>query len=175
MYIIDDFYSVEDYEKMFTNASSVKYTATYQPNERFFQDRLKAYPCYQSDEFKFEDNVAKIFIKTFEEKSKFRLLTVKSYFRKILSSELKTIFKYGIASHQDSTKFDFAGVIYYNIHSLYDGTAIYSSAAHREPDIIIGAKTNRCVFYNPQLFHSPLHDKDTEVRLIQPFFITIEK
>jgi len=175
MNLIDDFYSSEDYATMFTIASHTSYRAMYQPTETHFYDRLKAYPCYQSTEFRSDDTPFKIFIKTFEEKSKLKVLEFTSVFRKILSSELDTVFKYGNTPHIDSNKWDFAGVVYYSIESLYDGTAIYSSQAHREPNLIIGAKSNRCVFYNPLTWHSPLQDKNTTTRLIQPFFIKIEK
>ena len=64
---------------------------------------------------------------------------------------------------------------YYNINSLYDGTAIYDDLYQREPSMIIGAKTNKCVFYDAKQLHAPLQDKDTETRLIQPFFIKLQK
>jgi hypothetical protein len=174
MKIIDDFYSSENYATMFTIASHTSYSAMYQPEETHFYDRLKAYPCYQSSEFRPDDTPYKILVKTFEEKNKLKVLECSSVFRKILSSELETIFKYGVAPHIDNKKYDFAGVVYYNIESLYDGTAIYSSQSHREPNIIVGAKSNRCVFYNPLTWHSPLQDKNTITRLIQPFFIKID-
>jgi hypothetical protein len=40
-----------------------------------------------------------------------------------------------------------------------------------EPDVIVGAKPNRCVFYDSQIYHKPLQDPNTEIRIIQPFFI----
>ena len=175
MNIIDDFYSDEDYATMFTIAYHANYHATYQPQEIHFYDRLKAYPCYQSREFRTEDTPYKVFVKTVEQKNEVKILEGKSCFRKILSSELGNIFKYGISPHTDQEKYDFAGVVYYNIESLYDGTALYSSQFHREPNLIVGAKSNRCVFYSPLKWHSPLQDKNTTVRLIQPFFIKIEK
>jgi len=175
MNLIDDFYSAEDYATMFTMASHANYHSAYQPSKIYFYNRLKAYPCYQSNDFIIDSIGYQIFVKTFEEKSKLKVLEFKSFFRKILSSELENIFKYGSVPHIDGEGNDFAGVIYYNIESLYDGTATYTSAFHREPTMIVGAKSNRCVFYPTSTWHSPLQDKNTEVRLIQPFFVKIEK
>ena len=175
MNIIDDFYSSKDYETIFTIAFHSNYYSSYQPKKIHFHDRLKAYPCYETNEMTSENVVYDIFIKTFTEKTKLKVLKCNSFFRKILSSELENVFKYGFVPHIDDTQYDFAGVIYYNIESLYDGTATYTSLFHREPSIIIGAKTNRCVFYPTNTWHSPLHDKNTKERLIQPFFVKIEK
>jgi len=175
MSIIYNFYSNEDYAKMHSLALSNLYAATYQPNKIYFEDRLKAYPCYETAKFLIDSMAYNIFKETFEKKTNFKILNLKSFFRKILSSELKIIFKYGTIPHRDSEEYDIAGVIYYNINSLYDGTAIYDNLYQREPSMIIGAKTNKCVFYDANQLHAPLQDKDTETRLIQPFFIKLQK
>jgi hypothetical protein len=117
----------------------------------------------------------KIFYKTFEEKTGFTIDKLSTRFRKIYSSELEHVFKYGLRPHNDSAIWDIAGVIHFNAFSLDDGTAIFSDFENNnhqiEPDIIIGAKPNRCVFYNSQIPHRPLQNKHTEMRIIQPFFI----
>ena len=51
---------------------------------------------------------------------------------------------------------------------------MYDGWHTREPTIIIGAKSNRCVFYNSQAWHAPLQEKETEKRLVQPFFIKLK-
>jgi hypothetical protein len=82
--------------------------------------------------------------------------------------------------HIDKTKvknedfeYDVAGVIYYNTWSLEDGTYFFSGKDQIEPDIMIGAKPNRCIFYKTDIFHCPGHNKKTDVRLVQPFFISL--
>jgi hypothetical protein len=171
--IIENFYEESDFNLINTSANLNPYNATYQPNDVFYPDRLRAYPCYETKSFAENDKPFHIFCSTFEKKSNLKIKTVKTFFRKILSSELKHVFEYRLSPHKDSDEENIAGVIYINTWNLEDGTYFYSYRNQIKPDIIIGSKPNRCVYYNSNLWHSPGHDKETEVRIIQPFFITL--
>jgi len=177
--IIDNFYEPNEFNEVVTVAHLNPYTATYQPNDIFYPDRLKAYPCYETKVLDSQDLLFKTFCSTFEKKSNLKIKAVKTFIRKILNSELEHVFKYRLPSHQDNgsvlgNKVQIAGLIYINTFNLIDGTYIYSHQHQIEPDIMVGSKPNRCVYYSSDLWHSPGHDKNTEIRLVQPFFITLE-
>jgi hypothetical protein len=176
--IIDNFYSLEDFQYIITASLLNTYQALWQPIGKSFVSRANAYPCFQTKPFLENDIATQIFLKTFEQKSNFKIKNLLTFFRKIYSKELKNIFKYGMAPHQDEKNFNLAGIIHFNTFGLDDGTGIFSSHEENnfqiEPDIIIGAKPNRCVFYDSQLWHRPLQDSNTEMRIVQPFFITLE-
>lgn len=178
--LIDDFYEINDFNILFSSAQLNPYIATYQPNNVHFNNRLQAYPCHETNQFKKDDFGYELFRSTFEKKTNLKIKELKTFFRKIYSSELEHIFKYRLPPHVDNSKledqtfeFDFAGVIYYNTWSLEDGTYLFSSKDQIEPDVMIGAKPNRCVFYKTDIFHSPGHNKKTDMRLVQPFFLSI--
>jgi len=177
--IIDNFYKKNDFEHMLSSSILNPYKSTLQPNDKFFISRSNAYPCYETTKFLKDTSLFEIFTKTFEEKTGFIIEDVNTFFRKIYSSELEHVLKYGLRPHTDENKYNIAGVIYYNTFSLNDGTAIFSGMEENncqiEPDIIVGSKPNRCVFYCSSIWHRPLQDKNTEVRIIQPFFIKIKK
>jgi hypothetical protein len=170
--IIDDFYDGYYLNKIISLCHSSDFFPTYQPSIPNFPNRLKLYPCYETEELK---ELTNLFRDTFERKTNLRIKNIKTSFRKILTSELKDVFKYGLRPHKDHPQYDFAGVIYLNLWNLNDGTALYSFKEQIEPDIIIGSKPNRCVYYNSQIFHNPCQDPITDVRIIQPFFITCQK
>jgi hypothetical protein len=182
--LVDNFYEKEDLKTILFESNSVQYYPTYQPRYVNFPNRLKAYPCYESQIYLNENNdVVKIFKDNFEKKTNFKIKELNLRFRKTLSSELKNVFKYRLVPHQDSLQNenekcnspDLCGIIYLNSYDLNDGTCMYSFREQIEPDVIIGAKPNRCVFYESNVWHAPSHSEDTEVRLIQPFFIKIHK
>lgn len=176
--LIENFYEKEDLKTILFESNSAQYYPTYQPRDIYFPNRLKAYPCYESVVYLNEnDDVVKIFKNNFEKKTNFKIKQLNLRFRKTLSSELKNVFKYKLVPHQDIDvcDCDFAGVIYLNSYDLDDGTYMYSFREQIEPDVLIGAKPNRCVFYDSSIWHSPSHSKDTEIRLVQPFFIKIYK
>jgi hypothetical protein len=176
--IIDNFYSSEDFQYMMTAALLNPYNSFWQPNNKFFLSRANAYPCFETKEFQQNDVTNNIFFKTLKQKTNLKIKNALTFFRKIYSKELDKVFKYGIPPHQDDKKYNFAGIIYYNTYGLDDGTGLLSDYSKDgfqiEPDIIIGAKPNRCVFYDSQIWHRPLQDKNTEMRIVQPFFITLE-
>lgn len=176
--IIDNFFSPEDFQYMLAEALLNPYKSVWQPLNKFFISRANAYPCLETNEFQENDLVKKIFITTLKQKTNLKIKNVISFFRKIHSKELNKIFKYGMPPHQDSQIYNFAGIVYYNTFGLDDGTGLFSTydkdSFQIEPDIIIGAKPNRCVFYESQIWHRPLQDCNTEMRIVQPFFITLE-
>jgi hypothetical protein len=176
--IIDNFYSSEDFQYMMTVSLLNPYQTLWQPTNKFFVSRANAYPCFETKEFKENDVASNIFLNTFKQKTNFKIKTFSTFFRKIYSKELKNIFKYGMRPHKDAAKYNFAGIIHYNTFGLDDGTGMFSNYGENdfqiEPDVIIGSKPNRCVFYDSQIWHKPLQDKNTEMRIVQPFFITLE-
>jgi hypothetical protein len=174
--IIDNFYNHENFEFMMTSAMLSPYMSTWQPNKKSFLHRTNSYACHETKSFQENDNGFKLFINTFQEKTGLIVEEFNTFFRKIYSKELKNIFKYGIVPHRDNTKYNFAGVIHYNSSGLDDGTGLYSADSEEvfyqiEPDVVIGAKPNRCVFYDTQIWHRPLQDENNEMRIIQPFFV----
>jgi hypothetical protein len=173
--IIDNFYDEKDFNFMIKETMLNTYKVCWQPNEQKFNNRANAYACYETNVFIELDTPYKLFFKTFQEKTGFIIETLNTFFRKIYSSELGHIFKYGLRPHKDSVEHDVAGIIHFNTFSLNDGTGIFSEFENNnyqiEPDVIVGAKPNRCVFYESQIWHRPLQDKNTEMRIVQPFFI----
>jgi hypothetical protein len=176
--IIDNFYDEKDFNIMVSATMLNSYKGCWQPIGKHYYNRSSAYPCHETNEFCEKDVPYKIFCKTFEEKTGLIIDNVKILFRKIYSSELEHVFKYGLRPHKDSVNSDIAGIIHFNAFSLDDGTGIFSEFENNndqiEPDIIIGAKPNRCVFYNSQIPHRPLQNKKTEMRIVQPFFIKLK-
>ena len=171
--VIDNFFYENDFAILTASAHSKLYIPSYQPKQLFVHDRLKAYPCYETEILLNTDYLFKTFWETFENKTNLKIKKLKTFLRKILSIELENVFKYRLTPHQDDKEFDLAGVIYINNFNLLDGTNIYSNLYQIEPDIVVGAKPNRCLYYSSNMWHSPGHDKNTELRLIQPFFITL--
>ena len=110
-----------------------------------------------------------------------KILKLETYLRKIYIKELEVSpFKDKKEGkiHTDGSGYDFAGVIYFNNHSIEGGTRLYSfnkNLDQMEPDIIIGAYPNRCIVYPDNIHHSPSIDWRSESRFIQVFFVQFEK
>ncbi len=177
--IIDNFFSSENFEYMMTSAMLSTYKKTWQPNSQVLLNRANSYACYETKEFTHSDKSLKLFLNTFQEKTGMVVIEFNTFFRKIYSKELKNIFKYGIIPHQDNEKYNLAGIVHYNSTGIDDGTGLYSSNEKEifyqiEPDVLIGAKPNRCVFYDSQIWHRPLQDENNEMRIVQPFFLKIK-
>ena len=173
--IIDNFYSDEDFFYMISCSVLNPYNKTYQPNKNFFNSGANSYSCHESQNFVLGNKAFLIFENTFFLKTGLRIKEIKTFFRKIYSSEITNVLKYGMPSHKDDVDFNIAGVIYYNSFSLDDGTGLYTTENFQiEPDIIVGAKPNRCIVYDTQITHKPLQSKDNEIRIIQPFIIKHE-
>lgn len=170
--IIDNFYSENDFNFMTTCSMLNPYIATFQPNAVLVNNRANAYRCHETKRFVEADKTTAIFVNTFLIKTGKKIKEVHTFFRKIYVSEIQNVLKYRLPCHKDDIQYDIAGVIYFNNFGLDDGTGLFTTGSEQiEPDIIIGAKPNRCVFYDSQIFHTPLQSKDNEMRLIQPFFI----
>ena len=174
--IFEDFYSEQDFGMMIFNSQILSYDATYQPKTINFQNRLKAYPCHETGIFTEGTQPYNIFKNTFENITKVKIKKCTTFFRKIISEEVSQspISKYGNPSHIDD-KVDLAGVIYLNSFSLDDGTRFFSHGHQIEPDLVIGSKPNRMIVYSGNIYHSAGFDPLTKDRLIQPFFINVEK
>ena len=84
--IIDNFYEDVDFNLAFTYAGMAPYKSKYQPSEVYYPDRLKAYPCYETNNLTIEDNIFNIFCSTFEKKSNLKIKKAKTLFRKIFYS-----------------------------------------------------------------------------------------
>jgi hypothetical protein len=173
--VIENFYSSDDFSFVLAASLLNPYKSTYQPNSSFVHRKENAYSCHETKDFSKGDAVFDKFYRTFHQKTSLKIQTIITYFRKIYSSEIEHVIKYGMPSHQDtsSDNINIAGVIYINTSGLEDGTALFSSKDQIEPDIIIGAVPNRCVFYDPTIWHRPLQDKKTNMRIIQPFFLKV--
>lgn len=170
--IIDNFYSEDDFSFMTTCSMLNSYIVTFQPNSFFLHSRANTYRCHETKFFIETDKTTNIFVNTFSNKTGKKIEKLITFFRKIYVSEIQNVLKYRLPCHKDDIQYDVAGVVYYNNFGLDDGTGLFTTGPDQiEPDIIIGAKPNRCVFYDSQIFHTPLQSKENEMRLIQPFFI----
>ena len=172
----DNFYSPSDLGLMVMNFLNLPFVPSHQPNETYFgTDRLKAYPCYETSEFKIEKNPYApfdIFKKTLELKTVLKPFKIKTFLRKTKLSELKKSPSWNqYKPHQDDKTFDYAGIVYFNSNSLIDGTKFFHNENCFEPTAVIGSRYNRCVFYSSQVFHSPTMEQEVEERWIQPFFL----
>ena len=176
----EDFYPAEHFGLMQLNSKMLAYDACWQPAGIWYPNRLKAYPCHETKKWNDGSDIKKIFINLFEKISNVKVAQCATFFRKILSEEIKQspIAKYGVLPHQDNQdndEWDLAGVVYLNSFSLDDGTRLYSYQNQVEPDVIVGAKPNRIVWYDANLYHSAGHDFLTAERIVQPFFIKTVK
>lgn len=176
--IIEDFYSEKDYGLIqhFLHTNNMK--AVHQPNRIYYPNRLQAYPCWETDRFSEDSFEFNIFKKTFELKSGMEINNINSFFRTVKKCELEQspyVGKEESLIHQDTnTESDIshAGVIYFDSFSIKDGTRLYSYKSQIEPDIIIGSKPNRCIFYKSNIFHSAGIDWRQDKRTVQIFFFT---
>ena len=174
--IIEDFYNDDDLGKVTLAYNLKSYTATYQPKDIFYPNRLKAMPCYETNMFASDDLILKMFVNTFQQKTNLNIENVFTFFRKTKSEEIQksAFYKAGSPPHVDDTIFDVAGLVYLNTFSIKDGTSIFTYKNQYEPDIIVGSKPNRCIFYNADMYHTANYDLDNEDRFIQPFFIKLK-
>ena len=174
--IVEDFYNPNDLGIIILNFINLNFKESFQSHQTFYgSERINAYPCYESDKMKYQDNNLNpynIFKKTFENKSNLKILELITFFRKTKLSELKESPSWNQHKpHKDSNLYDIAGVIYFNGSSLKDGTNFYLDKNHYEPTAIVGPRFNRCVFYDPQLPHCPSMCQQVEERWTQPFFL----
>lgn len=177
---IDDFYEPYALGLQGLVFQNSYFTPTYQSYDAYYgSDRLKAYPTYETSPVE-EDSQPfscyNLFKETFEKKTNIKILKVKTFFRKTKLHEMKQSPCWGTyKQHVDPKTFDLAGLVYFNSHSLKDGTYFYNDLHSFEPTAIVAAKPNRCIFYNPQLPHNPPYEQEIEERWTQPFFIVYKE
>ena len=176
--IIEDFYSQHNYGLVYNTIKTIPLKGTYQPKNVYYPSRLDAYPCWESDPLVENDLSYSIFKQTFEQKTNIKVKKIESFYRKIIKEELKNspfADKHEGLVHKDSNVRQIAGLIYFDSFSLKDGTRFYSYDGQVEPDIIIGSRPNRCVFYPSNINHSAGIDWRKEDRSIQVFFLEIDE
>tara|TARA_R100001509_G_C4783139_1_gene187127 strand:- start:64 stop:645 length:582 start_codon:yes stop_codon:yes gene_type:complete len=173
--LIDNFYDYNDLGIMTLYFMNLPFNQTYQSQAWKVSNRLQAYPCYETQVFNesdVKDSPYHIFKKTLEKKTNIKPLLIQSLFRKIKLNELKNSSVYQKdRPHKDNIDFDYAGLIYFNSNSLKDGTKLYLEENDFDPTVIIGAKVNRCIFYDTQQPHSTPVDQNVEERWVQPFML----
>lgn len=172
---IDYFYDANDLGIVTLHFLNIRFTPTVQSTNSYYGgDRLKGWPCYETGPI--PKTMKETFIKTFEKKTNLKVLHMKSFLRKTKKDEVKQSPSYGqFKQHVDDLCYDLAGVVYFNSNSLDDGTRIYMTEQCYEPTVIIGSRSNRCVFYNSQVWHCPPMLQTVEERWTQPFFLIIKE
>jgi hypothetical protein len=175
--ILDDFYSMADYGMITSELKTTSMSGTYLPRNIYYPSRLHAYPCWETQPLP-EDNLCYlIFKQTFMEKTNLKPKNIKTFFRKIVKKELEQSPFAGREEgliHKDDEARHFAGIIYFDSFSIKDGTRIYAYDNQIEPDIIVGSKPNRCLFYPTNVNHSAGIDWRKEERTVQVFFLETE-
>lgn len=170
--LIENFYEPNDLGLIVLGFLNYNFNITYQSDTQYYQDRLQAYPCYETQNFKKDHFVYQKFTNTFQNKTNINVLHCETFLRKVKLNEFKKSASWGKQfPHTDGDTFDLAGLIYFNSNSIKDGTLIYNKEIDFEPTVIIGSKINRCVFYNTLIPHSPSNEQLTEERWTQPFFL----
>lgn len=169
--IIDYFYSKDDFENLLGQSNTIEYEKTHQPKMIPYPDRMKAMPCYETKMM-----TSDIFKNTFEEKTKLQIENFGTFFRKTLGEEIKQsgFYNAGSPPHTDNNNFDIAGLIYFNTFDINDGTKLYSFKEQYEPDIIVGSKPNRMIYYNADVLHTANYNVNINERIVQPFFIKLK-
>lgn len=177
--LIDDFYEANRLGLMVLNFLNLPFQSKHQPIKNYFgNDSRLSYPVHETDILNKGEGLTPytIFTEAWEKKTGIKPLFVFTFFRKTKLSELKESASWKqYKPHTDQEYFDIAGLIYFNSNFLSDGTHIFNSKEDFEPTAIIGAKYNRCVFYNPLTPHSPTMEQKVEERWTQPFFIVHKK
>ena len=174
---IDNFYDTNDLGLQVICFLNMHFDVTHQSGGLWYGgDRMKACPCHETKDIANNktDQIGPyhIFKKTFELKTNLKILHCETFFRKSKLEELKKSPSWKQTKpHRDDKTFDIAGVVYYNSNSLKDGTYLFDTEISYEPTVIVGSKLNRCVFYDPQVPHSPSPEQEVEERWTQPFFI----
>ena len=180
--VIENFYTPSDFGLVAAHFVNENFQATYQSRDKMYgTNRFNAYPCHESPFYKFsKDNpnsVANIFARTFEEKTKIKLLDFRTCLRKIKLKEFKKSksWKQHKPHKDNAPDCDIAGVIYFNSGNLNDGTNLYKFGDDYVPTVIIGSYPNRCIFYDGSIPHTAGTEQEIEERWIQPFFCIIKE
>jgi len=178
LFVIEDFYTAENFGLMSNFQRTCNMKGLHVPQNIYYPSRLEAFPTWESDDFEKDQIEYNLTEKTLIQKTEFKIKKIKSFFRKVLTSELlKSPYKGRNESliHQDSDNFDWAGVVYFDSFSIEDGTRLYSYREQVKPDVIIGSKPNRCIIFKAALFHSAGIDWNKDSRTVQTFFLETDK
>jgi hypothetical protein len=171
IHIIDNFYEESFFKKVITATEQLPFTASFQPPNSNTDDRLQAYPTWETKQLEKKDPIH-IYVENTLKKLVHEPFTMYTFFRKTLLSELKKSNSWeGLQRHKDEDYGFLAGVIYLNSNSIHDGTSLYNNFTDIEPTLIVGSKTNRLILYNAQQPHSPGVKQWKEERLVQLFFL----
>ena len=179
--IIDDFYTEEELDLIFSDTDDILFLEGYQPykGKGFYSSRFQAYPCHETR--KMEEDSA-IFVHLKNKIDTIHPQTSKNYlytfFRKIYKNEiLKSVCKEGKGMvHTDDSNCIIAGLVYLDEkYSFNAGTNLFTldkQFPQFEQDIQVGSKFNRCIIYPADTLHQALYDLNIDSRFIQVFFIT---
>ncbi len=177
--VINDFYEENRLGLIIINFLNLPFQSKQQPiNIYFGNDSRLSYPVHETTILSKGEGLTpyNIFREEWEKKTNIKPLYIRTFFRKTKLTELKESASWKqYKPHTDQEYFDIAGLIYFNSNFLKDGTHIFNSKEDYEPTAIIGAKYNRCVFYNSLTPHSPTMEQKVEERWTQPFFIVYKK
>lgn len=172
--ILDQFFSMLEFNTINYYFDNAKFNPTYQPGKIFFPNRLKAYPVW---EYTIEKNsdVYNIVSNKIKEKIGEEFKVNEIFFRKVYLEEiLKSPFKnrsYGVMHDDTFDDVVATGIVYLNTFSIKDGTSFFSYKEQLEPDIIIGSKQNRCLFFDASMLHAVSIDLEERTRNILVFFL----
>ena len=171
---IPDF--LNNYEELDSKKEKYEYEEGYQPGIlKHYGNRFQAHPCYETLNFRVCDNSMNNSIK---EQIETLIEQKTTYFdckiRLSLSSELKKsnafINKdFGFIHHDDK---QFAAVLPFD-QSFTGGTAFFSHAWDKIPDITYGAWPNRLILYNGFRNHAACQDFTFESRYILTIFFEV--
>ena len=176
--IIDNFFTEKNFTGLYMASEFMQYSATHQPQCDFYETRMHGYPVHETQDWAEDSEAYIIFKNTFEEQTKTKIQYLKILFRKAYKGELRKSphkNRNEALIHTDTiNNVDYAGVVYLNNHTLDNGTKIYSEKNKLEPNVIVGAKPNRCVFYKKDIPHSVGIDWNIEQRKTIAFFLRLE-
>jgi len=163
------FLTNEQYNHTLNIFNNNKFYGSYQPSEVYYGNRLQAYPCYQYNLSKDENQLFEQLISEMLE-TKIQLHTIA---RKIITQELlqsKCNTQYGYV-HIDKD-FDLAGVLSFD-QTVSGGTVFFENQWDKYPDISIGSYPNRLILYNAKRPHAPSQDFSFAERKILAFMIRL--
>ena len=166
---------LNNYEELDSKKEQYEYEAVYQPVGRKYGNRFQAHPCYETPFF---ENCDKSMNNSIKEQIETLIGQKTTYFnckiRLSLSSELEKsnsfINKDFGFVHQDDKQF--AAVLPFD-QSFTGGTAFFSHAWDKIPDITYGTWPNRLVLYNGFRNHAARHDFTFESRYILTIFFEV--
>ncbi len=87
--VIDNFYPNAHLGIMALKFLNLPFQATWQSNQQYFHDRMKAYPCWETFYLEKEDTGQKVFKELFKRETNIDILHMITFLRKIKLSELK--------------------------------------------------------------------------------------